>query len=43
MQGYKKLFVVGLALVVMVATASVATAGWTHGAAAAPRPPAGSR
>ena len=33
MQGYKKLFVVGLALVVMAATASVATAGWTHPAA----------
>ena len=29
MQGFKKLFVVGLALVVMAATASVATAGWT--------------
>jgi hypothetical protein len=33
MQGFKKLFVVGLALVVMAATASVATAGWTHPAA----------
>ena len=33
MQGFKKLFVVGLALVVMGATASVATAGWTHPAA----------
>lgn len=31
MQGYKKLLVVGLASVVLVATASVATAGWSHG------------
>jgi hypothetical protein len=30
MQGFKKLFVVGVALVVLAATTSVATAGWTH-------------
>ena len=33
MQGFKKLFVVGVALVVLAATTSVATAGWTHPAA----------